>query len=80
VPPLPFANFLNNVSPSQISSRHRSFRWIAELHDTIRGAIPSFIELLKDARWQARVGAASALGKFAEQRESWPDIITTPLI
>jgi HEAT repeat protein len=69
VPLLHFANFLNNVSPSQTSSRHRSFRRIAELHDAIRSAIPSFVELLKDVQWEARASAASALREFAGQRE-----------
>ena len=66
LPLLHLASLLNNVSPSQTLSRHRSLKWIAELRDAICSAIPSLIELLGDVRWLARVGAASALGKFAE--------------
>jgi len=36
----------------------------------MRDAVQPLIELLKDVEWQARIGAADALGKFAEQRES----------
>jgi HEAT repeat len=70
LPRLHLEGLLNNVSRSYISSRHCSFGWIAELRDAIRSAIPSFIELLKDAQWQARLSAVSAFGKFAEKRES----------
>ena len=63
--PLYLASLLNNVSPSQLSSRDRSFGWIAELRDAIRdairSAIPTFIELLNHTRWNVRVAAVSAL-------------------
>jgi hypothetical protein len=67
---LHLASLLSKVSRSQISCDNRSFVWIAELLPAIRSTIPSFIELLKDVRWQARLGAVSALGEFAEQGES----------
>ena len=47
-----------------------------ELRDAIHNATPSLVELLKDVRWEVRLTAISTLGKFGEERESWPDIIT----
>ena len=80
LPPAHLASLLNSVSPSRISSRPRSMGWIATLCDELHSVIQPLLRLLSDIDHDVRLAAASALGKFAEQRESQPDIIATSLI
>jgi HEAT repeat protein len=45
--------------------------WVeAEMLDTIRGAVPEIIELLKDESSGVRSGGADALAKLSEHGES----------
>jgi HEAT repeat protein len=51
-----------------------------ELRHGLHVAIQPLLQLLRDEDRHVRSAAASAFGRFAEQRESWPDIIATSLI
>ena len=51
-----------------------------EHRDSLQVAIQPLLQLLGDGYYDVRSAAASALGQFAEQRESEPDIIGTLLI
>ena len=53
-----------------MSSRNRSFGWIAKFRDGLEVAIQPLLQLLRHEYSGVQSAAASALGKFAEQRES----------